>query len=173
MQVHQIRDLSNIGVIDILKKGLSNVDAYPLNYSPEHSDNNANIFYLLKHGRYEIGNYFVVEEAGEYVASAGWSEYESDTALILTRAYVSKPYRASYVMAEKILPTILEQCAEYPKVWITCNMGNSSIYKWFLRNSEGKTSGMFNNWPDIYKQFEPIGVRTVNYTEQYIAQLKR
>lgn len=173
MNIHEIRDLSNHHVIHMLKNGLSLLDPLEENYSPELSSNPANLFYLLETGRYNDGCYYVVENEGMYVASAGWNRYSDDTAIVLSRAYVSKPYRTKYVMGNLLLPRMLEECKSYKNVWITCNEHNRAIYDWFVRSNEGRRPAMFNNWPEIYNNFEPIGKKVIYYTEQFVAQLKR
>ncbi len=173
MNIHEIRDLSNHHVLQILRNGLESLSPLEENYSPELSNNPANLFYLLANGRYSDGCYYVAEEDGKYVASAGWNRYDKDTAIVLSRAYVSKPYRTTYIMGSFLLPRMLEQCKDYEKVWITCNDHNKTIYNWFVRSNEGKRPAMFSNWPEIYSNFEPIGKKTIYYTEQFVVQLKR
>jgi hypothetical protein len=175
MRVHRIHDLSDEYIVSILEAGLSDI---PLNgpwqnYSPKLKDNPANLFYVLQQGRYKIGSYFIVEKDGNYVCSAGWNEYTSDTALVLSRAYVSKPYRTQYLMASLLLPTMIEETGAYKNTWLTCNKNNASIYEWFMRAEQGKSTSLFNDWPDIYKKFKPIGEREVYYTQQLVAQLER
>lgn len=170
MNIHEIHDLSNTGVVDILKRGL---DTAGPNYSSSMDKCTSNLFYILANGRYLHGAYFVIEDNGEYIASAGWNKYDNDTALVLTRAYVSKTYRATYIMGKLLLPRMLDQCSGFNNVWITCNESNKTIYNWFVRSHEGKIPALFNNWPEIYSRFEPIGKREVYYTDQYVAQLKK
>ena len=57
MIVHQIQDLSNQPVINLLKHGLQIVDDENLikNYHPDYADHNSNLFYLLNKGRYKKG----------------------------------------------------------------------------------------------------------------------
>lgn len=171
MNIHKIHDLTNNQVISILRDGLQLTDEK--NYSPDFSDINSNLFHVLKNGRFKDGAYYVIEENGKYIASAGWNRYDQSTALVLARAFVSKPYRTTYIMGEMLLPLMLDECKDFENVWITCNEKNRAIYDWFVRNSEGKRPAMFNNWPEIYNNFEPIGTRIVYFTEQYVAQLKR
>jgi hypothetical protein len=175
MNIHEIQDLSNEHVINILKQGLSNIDDERIieNYSPTFSEVNSNLFYVLKDGRYKNGMYYVMEENGEYLASAGWNQYDDSTALVLTRAFISKSHRAKYIFAETCLPKMLEACSDFDKVWITCNKYNKTIYDWFCLAEKGKRPALFNNWPDIYRQFQPIGIKSVYNTEQYVVQLRK
>lgn len=171
MKVHCIRDLSNNYALGILEQGLE--QSSEENYSPKLRNNPANLFFVLSSGRYKTGAYFIVEKDGEYVCSAGWNEYTEDTALVLTRAFVSKPYRGQFHMGSLLLPRMIEETAGYKHTWITCNTKNDSIYKWFVRSYEGKQPAMFNNWPDIYKSFTPIGEKTIYYTQQLVVELQR
>ena len=172
MNIHRIHDLSNSYVVDILHKGLQHSDLE--NYSPEFSSKNSNIFYILgTEGRYTNGAYFVLEKDGKYIASSGWNKYTDDTALVLTRSFVSEEFRARYLMAEYLLPIMLNETSTFLHTWITCNKETETIYKWFSRANAGKTAAMFNNWPDIYRKFYPIGQREVNYTMQYVVEFDR
>lgn len=175
MKVHRIHDLSDENVVNLLEQGLNHVTEGKSweNYSPEMRHKPSNLFYVLKHGRYKKGSYFVVEKDGEYVCSAGWNEYTIDTALVLTRAYVSKPYRTQYLMASLLLPTMIEETSGYKHTWITCNKDHGALYQWFVRSSQGKQPAMFSNWPPIYERFLPIGEKTVYFTEQLVAELER
>lgn len=175
MNIHEIHDLSNTEVVRILQDGLSNVDEKNIvqNYSPDYKDINSNLFYILENGRYNDGTYYVMEEAGEYIASAGWNKYNDNTALLLTRAYISKGYRGSYIFSETCLPRMLESCSDFEKVWITCNKYNKAIYDWFCLAEKGKRPALFNNWPEIYRKFKPIGLMEIYNTEQYVVQLRK
>jgi hypothetical protein len=175
MNIHQIQDLSNKAVVDILKTGLTGVLEPHLskNYSPEFANVNSNLFYILEKGRYSTGMYYVLEDNGEFVASAGWNEYTADTALVLSRAFVSEKYRTTYVMGEYLLPLMITGANHYDHVWITCNEYNKAIYNWFVRSAEGRSPAMFANWPPIYLRFKPIGKRIVYNTEQYVAELQK
>ena len=171
MNVHSVHDLSNTKLINFLKKNLSHIDDERTkeNYHPDFQSKPGNLFYILKEGRYKTGNYLIMEENGKYLGSAGWNEYD-DVALILTRAFVPKEHRGKFNMAKYLLPIMFKETTEYDRLWITCNDYNFTIYQALTRLSEGKVS---TPWPNIYKNFTPIGKRSVYYTEQYVAEYKR
>lgn len=171
MKIHTIQDLSNRKVVNFLKKNLSQVDEQHLitNYHPDYATTPGNLFRILEEGRYKTGNYFVMEEDGKYVGSAGWNEYEG-VALLFTRAYIPKPHRMRYLMANYLMPLVLEQTEDYNKLWITCNDYNIAIYKGLLRLASGRPAGISEDWPAVYNKFVPIGKKTVYYTEQYVAE---
>lgn len=171
MIVHAINDLSNRSVVDFLKLGLEEAEGLE-NYHPDFSNNPANLFYILKEGRYKHGNYFVMEEDGKYVGSAGWNPY-GEVALVLTRAFIPASERRKYNMATHLLPIMFDQTTAYEKLWITCNDHNITIYDALTRLQDGKSAGLFAAWPLIYKKFVPIGKKVVNYTEQYVAEYQK
>lgn len=175
MQIHSINDLSNKHVVSILEAGLENIPEQDLtaNYHPFYRENFANLFYLLDNGRYLKGMYYVLEENGQYVGSAGWNHYKTNIALVLTRAYIVQKYRTQYLMAEHFLPRIFSETNSYKKLWITCNDYNRSIYDALVKLSTGQSAGIFNTWPEVYKKFKPIGSMLVNNIPQYIAECKR
>jgi hypothetical protein len=177
MKIHEINDLGNTTVIDILKHGLSEVDHISIikNYHPDYSNIPGNLFYILDQGRYRIGHgkYFVItDDHDKYVCSAGWNEYDLDStvALLLTRMYITPRYRAQYIIGKMVLPLMISEAGNYSKLWITSNNHNRSIYTYFERASQNKRTVLFNDWPDIYKRFKPIGKKIVYYTEQWIAE---
>ena len=177
MNIYEINDLSNDKVIDILKYGITieMLDNPKLheNYLYNYKGYSANLFNRLEKNQYKKGAYFIITDANDnYVASAGWYEYDENTALVLTRMLVSPPYRTTYIIGEKVLPIMIERTQQYKNVWITCNDYNKAIYHWFERASQNKSPALYNNWPEIYKQFKPIGKKMVNKIEQYVVALE-
>ena len=178
MQLHELHDSSNEFVMDLLEVSFSKITDSNIikNYHPDYCNEPANIFYILNdvHVRYNRGCYYVLEDDGEYVCSAGWNQYDLDStiALALTRAYVEPKYRTKYYMGEYILPRIIESTKKYNHLYITADSYNSMIYQWFVRAEEGKSPGLFNDWPEIYRYFKPIGLKKIYYTDQYVAEYK-
>jgi hypothetical protein len=76
-------------------------------------------------------------------------------------------------MGEYILPEIIKNTTQYKHLYITADSYNSAIYQYFVRASQGKTTALYNNWPDIYRKFKPIGKKTIYFTEQYVAEFER
>ena len=174
MIIHEIHDLSNEYVISLLKQGLSEVtdEKYLKNYNPEYSGEPGNLFTTLEQGRYIKGKYYVIEEDGKYICSAGWHEYELDSnvALLLTRLYIIPKYRTKNYAGTYLLPKALSETINYKHIWMTVNEYNKGLYSWFDRASKGKRTGLFHDWPEIYKKFLPIGKRDIYYTEQYVVE---
>jgi hypothetical protein len=177
MQIHKIHDNTNKYVIDLMAETFSR-DPNPtvaLNYHPDHANSPANIFYILAdpHGRYKRGAYYVLEEDGKYICSAGWNEYEEqpNTAIVLSRMYVVPHHRAKYYCGNHILPILVESTVHrYATVWATFNEHNIAIYNWFCRAHEGKRGGLFNNYPPLYRKFIPVGQKTIYNTKQYVVE---
>jgi hypothetical protein len=42
-----------------------------------------------------------------------------------------------------------------------------------VRKEKNKRAALFNDWPEVYKNFKPIGKKTIYYTEQYVVELQR
>lgn len=166
--IHTIKDTSDTYVTTLLRKGLMKVDD-PLiktNYNPLFEHLPQNIFYLLKTGVFATGNYLVLEKEGVYQCSVGWCEYEPDTALI-KRAYVARLHRRQDLLANHLLPLIVDQTLAYPKLWMSFNPYNDHIFKWLSRR---KHAGL---WPDIYHRFAPLGMTTIYNTDQYVMEYER
>jgi predicted GNAT family N-acyltransferase len=177
-KIYEINDLSNQEVFEILKSGITNEmfanEDISKNYLYNYRNNSANLFYILSRGRYKIGKYFVItDQQDNFIASAGWNHYSNDTALVLTRMVVHPRYRTQFIIGSEILPKIIEQTSSYNKVWITANDYNKSIYHWFDRASQQKSTALHKDWPAIYKRFKPIGQHLVNHTLQWVVQLEK
>lgn len=175
--IYQINDLTNLSVTDILREGIKadmfRNEEVSKNYLYAYKDQPSNLFFLLDNGRYYKGNYFVVtDKQDNLLAAAGWNHYTNHIALVLTRMIVIPKIRSQYVVGQEILPIILEETKAYKKKWITANDYNKSIYHYFERISQGKSSSISNQWPEIYKKFKPIGQREVNHTLQWVAELE-
>ena len=179
MKLHLIHDSTDTHVVNLLETAFSKITDKNIikNYHPDYRTDQANIFYILNdpNCRYHKGAYYVLEGDGDLVCSAGWNEYElmPDVALALTRAYVNPNHRAKYYMGEYILPKIIQNTTSYEHLYITADSHNSAIYQFFVRNDLGKRTAVFNDWPDIYKKFKPIGKQTIYYTDQYVAEYQR
>ena len=176
-RIYEINDYSNQQVIEILKSGITDEmfdhEEIAKNYLYSYCHNPANLFYILKNGRYTKGSYFVVtDQHNNYLASAGWNHYDDDIALLLTRMLVIPKYRGSYILAKTVLQQMIDQSSNYKKQWITFNEYNLTLYKWFERVEQGKRGALFNNWPEIYAKFRPIGRHAVNHVLQYVVELK-
>lgn len=176
MKIHEIHDTKNTAVIEILKTGLSEITdvAIVKNYHPDYSDTPGNLFYILNEGRYQQGRgkYYVITEDDKYICSLGWNEYElvPTIALMLTRMYITPKYRGQYIIGKNILPIAISEASHYDRIWITANEHNRAIYDYFVRASQNKRTTLFNDWPEIYRKFKPIGKRFVYYTSQYVAE---
>jgi hypothetical protein len=81
-------------------------------------------------------------------------------------------YRGSYILAKTVLQEMIDQSSNYKNQWITFNEYNLTLYKWFERVEQGKRGALFNDWPEIYARFKPIGQREINHTLQYVVELK-
>ena len=177
MKIHKIADLSNASITNMLTDEFSKItdENIVVNYHPDYSNNPANIFYILANGRYQRGMYYVAETDGKYMCSAGWYPYDEipGVALVLTRMFVSPEVRTKYLIGTHILPNMLQEACAFSKIWITCNGHNKSIYNWFVRANQHKRSALYNDWPDIYRQFKPIGAQEIYHTLQYVAEFTR
>jgi len=180
MKIHEIHDLSNQHVVNLLSEHFNKsiTDENLLkNYHPDNKNLPENLFYILRNGRYRkgLGKYYVIEIDNEYICSAGWNEYEfdKDIALLLTRMFVNEKYRAKYYSGNYILPRCIVETVDYAHCWITCNEYNKTIYDWFSRSAQGITPALYNNWPEIYRKFKPIGKKSVYFTDQYVAELEK
>ena len=177
MKIHEIHDLSNTRIVDVLKRGLSSIQDSNIikNYHPDYSHADSNIFYILNGGRYhrDHGKYFVITDNDDkYMCSAGWNRYDLDhsVALLLTRMYVEPVHRFKYIIGKTVLSQMIEEAINYDRLWITANNYNQSIYKYFERAHHNKRTVLFNDWPDIYRRFKPVGQQLVYYTPQWIAE---
>ena len=177
MEMHEIHDLSNRYVNDLMYYGLSKItdETFIKNYHPDYCNEPGNLFAVLDSGRYKKGKgkYYIIEEAGKYICSAGWNEYDEDTAFALSRMYTDPAHRGRYLVATNILSNTLEEIKNYKNIWMTVNEHNKMMYSWFVRASQNKRTSLFNDWPDVYRRFKPIGEKVIYNTTQYVVALER
>jgi hypothetical protein len=179
IKVHEIHDLSNKVVNDLLIKGLSKIDhnqEYVMNYHPDYKNFSGNLFYILENGRYKKGKgkYCVIESQCEYIGSAGWNEYDLNTALVLSRMFVDKQYRNSHSVTKYILPTLINETVDvYKNVWMTVNEYNKALYLLFERLLKGKSTKIYPPLPEPFYNFRPLGKKEIYFTEQYIMEYKK
>lgn len=169
IKLYRITDTSNTHAMSILRRGLSTAtgDQKTLeNYHPDYSTHNANLFYILEHGRYARGAYFFVcDENDNFLASSGWHPYNDTTALVSSRAYVAPLGQHQYPIATHITPVAIREAWAYPELWMCFNDHNLGFFKGFSR-------GKWENHP-TYKYFEPAGEAVVNYTPQWIVRVNK
>jgi hypothetical protein len=173
MKVQSLKE--NPELIEFLKTGLTCVVEPHLleNYHPDYKTNNANLFHVIRQGRFDQGNFYVmITDEGEFAGCAGWNEMNRNIALAGVRAYIPAKFRAKYIIGEYILPRILKETQDYPKVWLTFNEYNKAMYYGFERMVNSKASSLLP-WPFVYRKFKPIGQHTVNNTIQYVAEYER
>ena len=109
------------------------------------------------------GDYNLVYYDGTLAGGAGYYRYDSQYVLACTRAYVMPEFRKQYVTQNLVafqlreLQSIGERAPK--KMMITFNKYNSRIYR-ALINRPGLI-------PELWSTFRPVGLRTINYTEQY------
>lgn len=175
IEIHHIHDEKNSYILKILTKEFSLIENTDIvkNYHPDYSTTPGNFFFILKSGRYnyEKGKYYILLDGDEFIASAGWNEYDydCDLALVLTRAYVKRQHRSKFYLGKNILPLTINDTIKYKKTWMTVNEYNINVYNWINR-SQDKSIG---SWPEIYKNFRTIGIKNIYYTDQYIMEYIR
>jgi acyl carrier protein len=76
-------------------------------------------------------------------------------------------------VAQHILSKTLNEAKDYAKIWLTVNKYNKRLYDWFVRADQNKKTALFNDWPKIYRNFKPIGEKTIYNTTQYVVELIR
>ena len=176
MRIHELHDLTNKPVVDILRNAMLTVDKpnLILNYHPDYSHKPGNLFYILQTGRYANGHgkYYVVTQGDQYVCGAGWNEYDYDptVALLLTRMYVAPQQRSNFILGNMVLPLMLEETQQYEHQWVTVNQHNIGLYRYFERAEQGRSTSLAQDWPEVYRKFKPIGEHKIYFTDQWVAE---
>lgn len=169
MVCYELHDGSHSAGLTLLQDSFSRIDDPNLikNYHPDYTGSPGNFFTVLAEGRYASGNgkYYVIEEDGVYICSAGWNKYQLalDTALLLSRMYVSPQHRGKYTVGKHIFPRALSEARiDHSRLWVTFNGYNAKWRKWF---ETVKVRGLV---PEHYRNFNYVGVMDVYYTSQYV-----
>jgi short subunit dehydrogenase-like uncharacterized protein len=74
---------------------------------------------------------------------------------------------------QHLLRALIDEVAFYKpqeKVYISFNKYNHSLYEWFVRKSEGRSSSIGKQWPEVFAAFKPRGVRKINHVDQYVCE---
>lgn len=173
MIIHPLHDLNNAHAVRILSNAMSRIsEKYSLqNYHPDFSSMPGNLFYILREGRYKLnsGTYYVAEEDGQYISSAGWNEYQFEwrTALLLTRMYVAPAFRGKFTVGRHILPIALgESLIYHDRLWMTFGEKNTRYLKWFDPSRHHLV-------PPLYRKFTYIGTKQIYYTSQNVVEYKK
>jgi hypothetical protein len=114
-----------------------------------------------------IGEYLIARNPITHaiICGAGYYRYNSDITLGLARCYITPTYKATYPLTS-IIEYQLSKCST-KKFWVTFNDCNKSIYD-NLSASGKKPKGL----PPIWAKFAPIGNHTVNYIDQWVAEIE-
>lgn len=170
--IHEIHDLSNRYVTDLLVRGIS--ESTSPNYHPDYFDKSENLFFILENkNRFAEGKgtYFVIEKDEEMVCSAGWNEYELDPTIALgfTRLFVPEIHRKNFYASQYLTDKIINDTQNYDKLWL--GHGQEAIhvynrYVYFYENGKNK----YENYPNLYSRFKPIGEKEIYYSKQWVVE---
>ncbi len=116
---------------------------------------------LSKYLREDL-DYFVIKTP--YRASAGMQILNESVTLGLVRSYVFQDFKSQWYLS-KLLEYQIE-VYKTKKLWITFNECTSSIYKHVLFPKSRVL-------PKVWYSLTPIGIKTINYTEQYVLEYDR
>jgi GNAT superfamily N-acetyltransferase len=139
------------------------------NYSLDWKCRPASLLNQLFAGKYHRPNdYIFLIENEELIAGAGFYRYTEDVALCMTRLFVLPEYkhqgRAAQLLAYQL---DLMRSLGCKKAWITFNDYNKPLYDAFVQDRDGFRMKMF---PDLWREFTPIGKRVINNVEQYCCE---
>lgn len=173
MIIHPIHDLNNNYAVRVLYAAMSAIDDQRTlqNYHPDFASMPGNLFYIIREGRFKLnsGTYYVAEEDGKFISSAGWNDYQFEwrTALLLTRMIVAPEFRGKFTVGRHILPIALgESIIYHDRLWMTFGETNRRYLKWF----DPKRHHLI---PPLYRKFSYVGQKQIYYTTQNVVEYKR
>jgi len=169
--IHEIHDLENRYVTDLLVKGLS--ESTSTIYNPNYSDKLGNIFFILDQRRFAEGRgtYYVMEKNGEMICSTGWNEYDLDPTIALgfTRLYVPEKHRRNFYASQYLTDKILDATQDYDKLWLAHGQDSLHLYdRYVYFHEHGKNK--HESYSNFYSRFKPIGELEIYYTKQWVVE---
>jgi hypothetical protein len=76
-------------------------------------------------------------------------------------------------MGKNVLPEMIKSAYHYDKLWISVNEYNKRLYDWFVNNYNGRSAAFGDRVPEQYTKFKPLGLKTIYFTSQYVAEFQK
>lgn len=134
------------------------------------------LFYKLTTGQYQeyLLGHLVADSSRKTVVSGGMQDLEDGSTLILTRLFVHPKHRM-HLYIQHLLDVLLHLLIfKYKdndrRVYISFNAYNKSLYDWFVRKQEGRSGSIGRQWPKVFEEFKPAGIRSINGVSQFVCE---
>lgn len=131
------------------------------NYSTDWMDHNHTLLWQFYNGVYKsvLGEYFLLYSLDNLIGGAGYYKYDDKYVVGMSRFYVMPGSERQWIGRHILHRQLLRARGLAPEMLISFNGYNKRIYDIYV-NSKHKL-------PPIWHAFEPIGLRTINFVEQY------
>jgi hypothetical protein len=128
----------------------------------------------LHTGRYDeyFFGYLVQQGVWKPIMGGGYEVNENGIG-VLTRLFVAPHYRMRlYIqhLLKQLTLTIATKHSNDTTLYISFNKCNEALYEWFVRKQSGRSASIGKQWPEVFSVFKPVGLRTINYTEQLVCE---
>lgn len=134
------------------------------------------LLYKLVTGQYQeyLLGHLVADSGRKTVVSGGMQDLEDGSTLVLTRLFVHPEHRM-HLYIQHLLDVLLHLLISKYKdnnrrVCISFNSYNKPLYDWFVRKDEGKAGSIGRQWPKVFEEFKPTGIREINGVSQFVCE---
>lgn len=139
------------------------------NFDLDYHDKPWTLLYLLDHNKFSApgSDYLFALEGSQIICAAGCYPTSDllienqSVSIVMSRMYTVPNRRVQWV-GTKILQRLVT-IVTTPLCMVTFNQENKGIYLSLTSRSRGLM------WPPIWRHFHPLGLKEVNYTEQWCA----
>lgn len=155
-------------------------DCLPKNYNLRDIDTSGHILTLLndRDGRYYQKNagFIVIYCDKQLIACAGYHPFSLDKktgSMVLSRFFINPRFRAGKINVtdDYWMPALIENRPKLGNfLWMSFNEDRDSLYKAFVRQQNGQSVAFAEKWPAFYKNFYPIGKRSIYSTAQSVVE---
>lgn len=158
-----------------------NVTALPKNFNLSEKPNSAHILNILrnKNGRFYQKNagFICIYNKDMLIACGGYHPHSFEDKhglLVLSRFFINKSFRAGKIniIDDHWYPEFKNKMNNIDYLWMSFNDDRAALYKAFERQSRQKSTMLGDNWPNFFTNFHPIGIKTINFTQQYVVEYK-
>jgi GNAT superfamily N-acetyltransferase len=120
---------------------------------------------IYKSAGFDLGDYMLMFNAEDILmGGAGYYDYDEHYVLAMSRFYVMPGFENQWIGQHFLKEQIKRSIGRDKKMLITFNGYNRRIYDFYQ-------PGMIDKLPPIWKDFKPIGLKTINHVEQYCCEM--
>lgn len=136
------------------------------NFSTDYEDKPHTLLWHIDQGTYrQDGDYLLLFDCNnKLMGGAGYYRLDDQTVMAMSRFYVMPGFENQWI-GQHFIGHIIEQTQTWnSRIIITFNEYNRRIYDFYVDPVKKA------HLPAIWQDFQPVGIRHINYTDQYCCE---